>query len=253
MQYTTRGNAGLAGRVALVTGGSRGIGRAIVLRLGQAGVDVAVGYVTSRDAAEEVASQVRALGRRTLTVGGDLADPDAVRSLVERTAEALGPVEILVANAGEGQRVKWEELSVEQWDRMLAVNLRAPFLLAQAVAPRMVERGFGRIVFMSSVAAFTGGILAPHYSASKAGVIGLTHALAGPLAPHGVTVNAMAPALVETDMITGNPAIAERFAGRIPVGRLGRPEEVADLTLAVIENGYVTGQTISIDGGLYPR
>jgi 3-oxoacyl-[acyl-carrier protein] reductase len=248
-----RGNAGLAGRVALVTGGSRGIGRAIALRLGQAGVDVAVGYATSRDAAEEVAGQVRALGRRTLTVGGDLADPDAVRSVVERTSEALGPVDILVANAGEGQRAKWEELSVEEWDRMLAVNLRAPFLLAQAVAPRMVERGFGRIVFMSSVAAFTGGILAPHYSASKAGVIGLARALAGPLAPHGVTVNAMAPALVETDMIAGNPAIAERFAGRIPVGRLGRPEEVANLTLAVIENGYVTGQTISIDGGLYPR
>lgn len=253
MQDTTQSNTGLAGRVALVTGGSRGIGRAIVLRLAQAGVDVAIGYATSKDAAQEIAGEVRALGRRTIVVGGDMADPDAVRSVVERTMQALGPVDILVANAGEGQRARWEDLSVAEWDRMLAVNLRAPFLLAQAVAPRMAERGFGRIIFMSSVAAFTGGILAPHYSASKAGIIGLTHALAGPLAPHGVTVNALAPALVETDMITGNPAIAERFAGRIPVGRLGLPEEVADLTLAVIANGYITGQTISIDGGLYPR
>jgi 3-oxoacyl-[acyl-carrier protein] reductase len=136
---------------------------------------------------------------------------------------------------------------------MLAINLRAPFLLAQAIAPGMRQRRFGRIVFMSSVAAFTGGVLAPHYTASKAGLIGLTHALARPLAPHGVTVNAIAPALVETEMLRGNPAIGEALANQIPVGRLGTVEEVADLTVAVLRNGYITGQTMSIDGGLYPR
>jgi 3-oxoacyl-[acyl-carrier protein] reductase len=243
----------LTGRVALVTGASRGIGRAVAECLGRGGVDVAVGYGKARDAAEEVAEVVRASGRRAITVGGDMADPKAVLAVVEDTTDRLGPVDILVANAGVGERADLEEIAVEDWDRMLAINLRAPFLLAQAVAPGMRQRRFGRIVFMSSVAAFTGGILAPHYTASKAGLIGLTHALARPLAPHGVTVNAIAPALVETEMLRGNPAIGKGLADQIPVGRLGTVEEVADLTVAVLRNGYITGQTISIDGGLYPR
>jgi 3-oxoacyl-[acyl-carrier protein] reductase len=157
-----------------------------------------------------------------------------------------------VANAGIGvRRDRIEDVSREDWESHLAVNLTAPFLLAQRVAPGMRERGFGRIVFMSSVAAFTGGIVGPHYAASKAGLHGLTHWLASRFADSGVTVNAIAPALIEeTGMLPGG---SEDLAQRVPVGRLGKPDEVADLTLAVIRNGYITNQVMEIDGGMYPR
>ncbi len=182
-----------------------------------------------------------------------MADPDQVRRVASEAVERLGQVDVLVANAGIGPRVDLEDIDVAAWDRLLAVNLRAPFLLAQALAPGMRERAWGRILLMSSVASFTGGILAPHYSASKAGLIGLAHALARPLAPHGVTVNTIAPALIETDMLTDNPAIAAHLADSIPVGRLGRPDEVADLVVAVVSNAYVTGQTFLVDGGVHFR
>ncbi len=236
-----------------MTGGSRGIGRAITIALARAGADVAVGYGSHREAAEEVARDVRRAGRRAVTVGGDMADPDQVRRVASEAVERLGQVDVLVANAGIGPRVDLEDIDVAAWDRLLAVNLRAPFLLAQALAPGMRERAWGRILLMSSVASFTGGILAPHYSASKAGLIGLAHALARPLAPHGVTVNTIAPALIETDMLTDNPAIAAHLADSIPVGRLGRPDEVADLVVAVVSNAYVTGQTFLVDGGVHFR
>jgi 3-oxoacyl-[acyl-carrier protein] reductase len=145
------------------------------------------------------------------------------------------------------------DIDLDEWDQTLAVNLRAPFLLAQALVPGMRERGFGRIVFMASVAAFTGGIVGPHYAASKAGMLGLAHSLARTLAGEGITVNAIAPALIETDMRPRDPAARERFAAMIPGGRRGRPAEVADLVLAVIRNGYLTGQTLSVDGGSHPR
>ncbi len=240
-------------RVCLVTGSSRGIGRAVALRLAQAGAHVAVGYSSHPQAAAEVVAAIRRIGPRATAVEGDMADPVMVRAVVSATIAELGPVDVLVANAGIGPRAELEEIDLDSWDRVLDVNLRAPFLLAQALVPQMRDRGFGRIVFMSSVAAFTGGILGAHYTASKAGLIGLTHALARPLAPHGITVNAIAPALVETDMVTGNPAVGQRLAASIPVGRLGRAEEVADLVLAVVTNAYLNGQTISVDGGLYPR
>jgi 3-oxoacyl-[acyl-carrier protein] reductase len=144
-----------------------------------------------------------------------------------------------------------EEVTAEDFDEMVAVNLRAPFLLAQRAIPAMVDRAFGRVLFMSSVAALTGGIVGPHYAASKAGLHGLTHYLASRYAGSGVTVNALAPALItDTGMLPGDP---EELRGRIPVGRLGRPGEVADLALAVLANGYVTNQVISVDGGLYPH
>ena len=144
-----------------------------------------------------------------------------------------------------------EEVSSEDFDEMVAVNLRAPFLLAQRMLPAMRERGFGRVLFMSSVAAFTGGIVGPHYAASKAGLHGLMHFLASRLAPSGVTVNALAPAFItETGMLPGDP---EELRRRVPVGRLGQPEDVADLALAILRNPYITNQVMSIDGGIYPR
>jgi 3-oxoacyl-[acyl-carrier protein] reductase len=238
---------------ALVTGASRGIGRAIATRLAQDGHDVAVGYAASAGAAEQLAAELRALGRRAIATGADLADAGAVDRLVDAVEDALGPLDILVANAGvntPGRRV--EEISLEEWDRLHAVNLRAPFLLARRVMPGMAERGFGRIVLLSSVAAYTGGIIGAHYASSKAGLHGLAHSLSQQAAGDGVTVNVVAPALIESDMLPDEPGARERLAGSLPVGRLGRPDEVADLVAAVIRNGFLTNQSILIDGGRHP-
>jgi 3-oxoacyl-[acyl-carrier protein] reductase len=242
----------LSGRVALVTGGSRGIGAATAMRLAEAGADVAVGYGQHREAAEEVAGKISGLGRRAVVVSGDMADPDVPRRIVAETSERLGPVDVLVANAGVGTRADLEDVDAAAWDQVMAVNLRAPFLLAQAVAPHMREQRFGRIVLLSSVAAFLGGIISPPYTASKAGLIGLAHNLATALAPHGITVNAVAPGLIATDMLIGDPRL-EALERSVPVGRLGRPAEVADVIVAITRNAYMTGQTVSVDGGRYPR
>ena len=165
--------------------------------------------------------------------------------------EQLGPIEILVANAGMGERLGLDDISPDTWDTTLAVNLRAPFLLTQRVVPGMRERGWGRILYTSSVAAFTGGSIGPHYAASKAGLHGLLHFVAAREAANGVTANAIAPALIEdTAILPGDPA---ELAKRIPAGRLGTPDEVADLALAVLRNGYLSNQVIGIDGAMHPR
>jgi len=242
---------GLAGKVALVTGASRGIGAATAIRLAQAGADVAVGCGRHREAAEEVAGQITGLGRRAVVISGDMADPDVPRRVVAETAERLGPADVLVANAGTGIRMDLDDVDVAAWDHDMAVNLRAPFLLAQRILPRMRERGFGRSLFVSSVAGFTGGIVGPHYGSSKAGLHGLIHFLAGQFAADGITVNGLAPALIaDTAMLPGDPA---ELAKRVPLGRLGRPAEVADLALATLRNAYLTNQVLSIDGGTYPH
>jgi 3-oxoacyl-[acyl-carrier protein] reductase len=248
----TRTDSDLSGRVALVTGGSRGIGAATALRLAEAGADVAVGCGRHREAAEEIAAKITGLGRRAVVVSGDMADPEVPRRIVAETAERLAPVDILVANAGTGPRADLDDVDVAAWDHVMAVNLRAPFLLAQAVVPHMREQRYGRIVLLSSVAAFLGGILSPQYTASKAGLIGLAHSLAATLAPHGITVNAIAPGLIMTDMLAGDPRL-ETLERGVPVGRLGQPAEVADVIVAVARNAYMTGQTVSVDGGRYPR
>ncbi len=243
----------LEGRTALVTGASRGIGQAIALRLAEAGIDIAVGFGQERKAAEALAERIRQMGRRAVAVGADLGDPAQVLHLAERAEAELGPIDILVSNAGIGPRQALEEITVEDWDRMMHINVRPSFLLAQRLAPAMRQRGWGRIILMSSVAAFVGGIIGPHYATSKAALLGLTHALAGPLAPHGVTVNAVAPALIETDMMPSDPQARQQIAGRIPVGRMGRAEEVAEVVLSLIANPYITNQTFSVDGGVHPR
>ncbi len=170
---------------------------------------------------------------------------------MDEVEAALGPVDVLVANAGRGRPASYEDVDATAFDATLAINLRAPYLLARRVLVQMRGQRFGRVLFTSSVAAFTGGIVGPHYAASKAGLHGLTHYLASRVARDGVTVNAIAPALIEsTAMLPGDPG---ELADRIPVGRLGTPGEVADLALAMLRNGYLTNQVVSIDGGLHPR
>jgi len=238
---------------ALVTGAARGIGRAIAVALAADGHDVGVGYRTERDRAEELAAELRAGGRRACTVGADLADPDAAESMCAAVEGELGPIDVLVANAGTmATPGPVEQITVEDWDRLLAVNLRAPVLLARRLLPGMAERGSGRIVLISSIAAYTGGLVGAHYAASKAGLHGLAHSLSRQAAGRGVTVNVVAPALVDTDMVPDDPGLREALAAAVPVGRLGRAAEVGDLVAAVVRNGYLTNQSIPLDGGMHP-
>lgn len=244
----------LEGRVALVTGASRGIGAAIARRLAEAGADVAVGYGSDEESAGEVVARVERENRRAVAVGGDVRDPAAVEDMCGMVEDALGPVDVLVSNAGIAPKQSFEEVTDADWDRVMEVNARSAFLLARRLAPGMRERGWGRIVFVSSVAAFTGGIVGPHYTASKAALIGLSHSLAVSLAPHGVTVNAVAPALIEGGAtLPGGEEEHRKLAENVPVGRLGMPEEVAQTVHAIATNSFITAQTISVDGGMYPR
>ena len=237
-------------RVALVTGGSGGIGGQLSLQLAAEGAAVAVHYSGGRESAERVVAEIEGNGGRAAAFGADLRDADVPERLVAEVQAALGPVDVLAANAGLSRPAAYDDVDFAAFDETLAVNLRAPFLLARRVLPGMRARGFGRILFTSSVAGLTGGIVGPHYASSKAGLHGLTHHLATRVAGDGVTVNAIAPALIEeTGMLHGDPG---ELSERIPVGRLGKPHEVADLALAVLRNGYVTNQVIGIDGGMHP-
>jgi 3-oxoacyl-[acyl-carrier protein] reductase len=238
------------GEVALVTGASGGIGAAICRALAGRVPSLAAGYGHNAEPAEELVGRLEANGSRARAFGGDMADPGGPGRLVEEVEATLGPIDVLVACHGFARPVRYEELDADAFDRTLATNLRAPFLLAQRVLPRMRERRFGRVLFVSSVAAFRGGMIGPDYAASKAGLHAMTHFLASRVAADGVTVNALAPGLVETAMLPGE---AEEFARTVPVGRVGRPEEVAHLAVAILGNPYLTSKVLSIDGGIHPR
>ena len=240
----------LAGRVALVTGGSGGIGRALVSRLAAAGSHVAIGYQKRRDAAETAAEDARSAGVRAVTFQADLTDPASALGAVERVEEDLGPIDILLPNAGLGVQADLDRVDTDLWRRTHAVNLESPFVLARRLTPPMAERGWGRVLFTSSVAAYTGGLVGPHYASSKAGLQGLVGWFARHFADRGVTVNAIAPALIgDTAMLPTGPD----DKAPTPVGRYGRPEEIADLAMAMLANGYLTGKTYLVDGGMYPR
>ncbi len=210
-------------------------------------------YGRHADDAAEVAEYARGLGRRAGLAAADLSDPDTPAALVDQAERELGRVDVLIANAGHADISGWRNIDLASWNATLAVNLTAPFLLAQRVLPGMVERKFGRILFISSVAAFSGGVVGAHYAASKAGLHGLMHHLAPRVAADGVTVNCLAPALVgETkmfpaDLETGTPPVP------IPVGRIGRPDEMADMAMTMLRTGYLTNKVITVDGGLIAR
>jgi 3-oxoacyl-[acyl-carrier protein] reductase len=242
----------LDGRLALVTGASGGIGGALSLALARAGADLILTYSAHRDDAETVAAAVTGLGRAATIVQADLGAPGAGRDLAER----VGPVDVLVANAGASVRLAWQEVDDETWDEAFAVNVTSVWQLTRALLPGMVERGFGRVLFVSSIAALTGGIVGPHYAASKAALHGLMHHLAQRVAGSGVTVNTIAPALIAETRMLAQLLPSDGSAGspppRIPVGRLGQPEEVADMALAMLTNPYLTSKLITLDGGIYP-
>jgi 3-oxoacyl-[acyl-carrier protein] reductase len=238
----------LSGKVALVTGASRGIGRAIALALAQAGADVAINFLNRAESAEAAAVEVRRYARRAAVFQADVAVATEVQRLVLGVQEQFGGIDILVNNAGIASPRRIEDITEDDWDRTIAVNLTSCFLATQAALPGMRARHWGRIINVSSVAAQTGGVVGPHYAASKAGMLGLTRAYAQRLAREGVTVNAIAPALVETEMVASNP---NARPDHIPVGRYGLPVEVAQAAVMLALNGYVTGQTINVNGGWY--
>lgn len=238
----------LHGKVALVTGASRGIGRAVAIAFAKAGADVAVNYHKSEDAARKVGSIIEDFGRPCVTVRADVSSSQEVTRLVDTVQEELGPIQILVNNAGIVHRAPLDQITEQEWDRVMAVNLKSAFLLTQAVLPAMRERRWGRIINISSVAAQTGGITGPVYVASKAGMIGLTHSYASMLVKEGITANTVCPALIETDMVTKD---LKAKPDPIPVGRFGTVGEVADVVLMLARNAYMTGQTINVNGGWY--
>ncbi len=244
----------LRGHIALVTGASSGIGYATALRLAEAGADLAIGYAHKEQQAQLLAQHIQQMGNRAIALQGDLRRSTEVLALVDGTEARLGPIDILISNAGAGTRKRLEEISLQEWDETMQVNLRAAFLLAQRVTPGMRDRQWGRVIFVSSVAAFTGGTVGPHYAASKAGLLGLMHSLSASLASHGVTINAVAPALIaDTGMLPGGPGAEHELVSRIPVGRLGKPEDVLEAIMMLVVNSYMTNQTLLVDGGMYPH
>jgi 3-oxoacyl-[acyl-carrier protein] reductase len=238
----------LGGRVALITGGGRGIGRAIALILAEAGADVAVNYRSRADAAEATAGEIRRLGRRSAAVRADVSIAAEVAALVEKVEKTIGSVDILVNNAGISEPCGIEELTEALFERTIAVNLKSAFLCTQAVLPGMRARGFGRIVNISSGAARGAGAVGVHYNASKAGMEGLTRGYAARVVKDGVTVNAVAPSLIATEMI--KPHRLDNLP-KIPLGRLGTVEEIASIVLMVVGNPYMTGQTVAANGGMH--
>ncbi|MDD5368816.1 MAG: 3-oxoacyl-ACP reductase FabG [Anaerolineaceae bacterium] len=238
----------LAGKVALVTGGSRGIGRAAALALAEAGADIALNYYNRESEAEQVRFKIESRGRRCAIVQADVSLTDDVSRMFRFVAETLGSVNILVNNAGIARPQALDKITEKDWDEIMNINLKSVFLVTQAALPYMRPGKWGRIINISSIASQLGGIVGPHYAASKAGVLGLTHAYASLLSNEGITVNAVAPALIETGMLAEN---AQARPERIPVGRFGTPEEVAEVVVMLARNGYITGQTINVNGGWY--
>lgn len=242
----------LYGQTAIVTGASRGIGRSIAMALGRAGAHVVVNYLTSKDRAEEVVQAILAMGSKAVAVQADVTEEDAVLNLVT-SATALGTPQILVNNAGIAQSRLLLETSLSEWDRMLRSNLTAPFLCTKAVLPCMLRTGYGRIINISSIWGISGGSYEVAYSASKGGIISFTKALAKEIGPSGITVNAVAPGAIETDMLQSlSREELLQLQARTPVGRLGSPDDVANavLFLASPRTSYITGQVISPNGGL---
>jgi 3-oxoacyl-[acyl-carrier protein] reductase len=236
----------LRGHTALVTGASRGIGAAVALALAGAGVAVAVNYRERADDAQAVVAKIAASGGRAIAVAADVSQSADVAAMVGRVTEALGPIDILINNAGMAIVRGVDDLTEAEFDLTISVNLKSAFLCTQAVLPAMRARQWGRIVNISSGAARGAGAIGVHYNASKAGMEGLTRGYAARLVKEGITVNAVAPSLIETDMMAGRTDLART----IPLGRMGQANEVAQSVMMVLGNDYMTGQTILLNGGM---
>ena len=241
------------GKVALVTGGGRGIGRATALGLARGGADVIVNYLSNRDAADEVAETVRGLGRKALPVQADVGKKQDVEALFAQIDSVFGKLDILINNAALGGPKSLEEIDLDFWDRILKINLTGPFLCTQAAARRMIPRKYGRIVNISALSGVRGGDMNPAYAASKAGLIGFTKSAARYLGKHNITVNCVAPGPIETEFSKQLPEhMRVGVAKASALGRAGTPEDAADAILFFASDlsRHVTGQMILADGGI---
>jgi 2-hydroxycyclohexanecarboxyl-CoA dehydrogenase len=242
----------LKGRIAVVTGGASGMGRAISLQLAHDGAAVAV-WDVDRDGGKDTADTIAKLGGVAIACVVDVSGADAIAAAAERTRSELGPVTILVNNAGIAGFCALLDLTEEMWDRMLRVNLKGPFLCAKAIVPDMLAAGWGRIVNISSSSTQQGARNMSHYVASKGGVAGFTKALAMEFVSRGITVNTIAPGFVDTPMLRASPVDIEAASAASPMGRPGKPEDIAAACSYLVSDaaGYITGQTISANGGRY--
>lgn len=242
----------LTGRTALVTGGAKGIGRACCVRLAQAGADVAINYLTSERQARETAELVGQAGVRSHTIRADVRSPDEVSAMVREVTGALGPVDLLINNAGVFHFVSHEETTPDVWRQTLDVNLTGAYLVTWAVKPSMIERRLGRIVNIASIAGLRARPMSIAYAASKAGLIGLTKSLAEALAPHNIRVNAIAPGLIDTEILSGvSQDRIDAIVASTPLGRIGHGDDIADAALFLLtdQSSFMTGQTLVVCGG----
>jgi 3-oxoacyl-[acyl-carrier protein] reductase len=241
---------GMKDKTALITGASRGIGRGCAVALGKICGSVAVNYLNREKDAEETCLIIEANGGKAFPIRADVSRAKKVEAMIAEISSRSGDVSILVNNAGLLTSRSLEEITEADWDETLTVNLKSVFLVTQAVLPAMRKAGWGRIINISSIAAYAGGSAGPHYAASKAGVNGMTKAYAKALAGEGITVNDISPGGIETEMLTGDLGV---HTSRSPVGRFGRLDEVGVIAAMLAENGYMTGHTISVDGGMHMR
>ena len=242
----------LAGRTALVTGGAKGIGRACCLRLAQAGADVAIHYLTSEQPAHETAALIRQAGVRSHLIRADVSSPEQVAAMVDDATRALGPIDLLVNNAGVFHYVSHEQTTLDVWRRTLDVNLTGAYLVTWAVKQSMIARGFGRIVNIASIAGLRPRPMSIAYAASKAGMIGLTKSLAEAFAPHNIRVNAVAPGLIDTEILSDvSQDRIDAIVQSTPLGRIGHGEDVAHAVSFLMseESSFMTGQTLVVCGG----
>ena len=243
----------LEGKTALVTGASRGIGKAIALRLAKEGANIAINFAGNVAAAEEVKAAIEADGGKAILVQADVSDSAAVDAMVKTVVDTFGGIDILVNNAGITRDGLLMRMKDEDWDAVLNTNLKSIFLCTKAVSKLMMKKRSGRIVNMSSVVGVNGNAGQANYSAAKAGAIGFTKSMAKELAGRGITVNAIAPGFIQTDMTAVLPeAVKESMAKSIPLGRLGAPEDIAGTVLFLVSDcaSYITGQVINVDGGM---
>jgi 3-oxoacyl-[acyl-carrier protein] reductase len=241
-------------RTVLVTGGSRGIGRAVAVALAEVGADVAVNFQSRIDEANQVCAQLRRLGVRSRLYQADVSHAKQAQQLVDKVIDDFGRIDVLVNNAGITRDKSFLKMSNEMWDQVLRVNLDGPMNIIRAVLPNMIEAGWGRIINISSIVGQTGNFGQANYSAAKAGLIGLTKTLAREFARKGITVNAVAPGFIKTDMTSGlSPDGLKAVEGMTPAGRLGTPAEVAAAVafLAMPAASYITGQVLGVNGGMY--
>jgi len=243
----------LSHKVAIVTGSSRGLGRAVARELADHGAKVALNYYTNREAADELLAELKGKGQEAILVQAGVAHPDDCDRLIEETVKHFGGPDILINNAGVNRDRTIRRMTIEEWNEVIATDLNSIFYCTYAALPHMIERGGGRIVNMSSIVGQMGNLGQSNYAAAKAGIVGFSKAAAQELAKFHITVNALCPGFIETEMVTNlTEEVQKALLAKIPLGRFGRPEEVARLTRFLVTDGeYITGAQININGGMY--